>query len=96
MPLDKITVEMLVDGDLPYIEKDSRPEDVALFHEAIALLVPEADGSIPLDRVDQFIKFALQKHGEYEIQIPGGKPISKPLGVPLKQFAMDYWRVLIA
>ena len=87
---------MLVDGELPHIEQDPRPENVALFHEAIALLVPEADGSIPRERVDQFIQFALEDHGEYEIQKPGGKPISQPLGIPLKRFAMDYLNVLIA
>ena len=87
----KETVDLLVDGDLPHIQQDSTAEDVALFHQAIGILVAETDGTIPQNRVQEFYQFAMEDHGSYK---SGSESIKVPRASSLKQFAMDYLRVL--
>lgn len=97
MALTKETLDLLVEGDLPHIEENCTPEDVALFHEAVALLIPETDGTISYVRVREFYAFALKEHGSFERGNPSGdQPIKVAKGSWLKQFAMDYRSVLTA
>ncbi|OGJ62469.1 hypothetical protein A3C37_04735 [Candidatus Peribacteria bacterium RIFCSPHIGHO2_02_FULL_53_20] len=97
MALSKATLDLLVEGDLPHIEANCTPEDVSLFHQAIGLLVPETDGTIPQDRVQAFYAFALKDHGSFErSNASGDKAMRFPKASWLKQFAMEYRQVLTA